>query len=340
MSTKESTAAAKLRMAATRRISSRALVKLPLSTPTSAPCWLRGTRWNSWVTSPFLRAEVIAPARAPRGVLAGSDVTAVPSRLLNSVPSRAIPVAMPTWRKVELIPEAIPARCGCTTPTAVDASGGLTSPMPMPETMRPGMRWVQDEVASRPRISTSPTPMRARPGPINTRIGTREVRCPAAPLTARMAPERSSRPRPVCSALYCSTSWRYSTRYKSIEKMPADIPKAAMAPPEKVGRRNSERSNIACSLRASSTTKLASCSFYAGDYRTTQAGPQRLKSTRTSRVQGLYWECKSDQKLAISALTRAGEIDANSPRMQVLLGRSEEHTSELQSLRHLVCRLL
>jgi predicted Zn-dependent protease len=37
-------------------------------------------------------------------------------------------------------------------------------------------------------------------------------------------------------------------------------------------------------------------------------------------VQGLYWECKSDQKLAIAALTRAGEIDANSPRMHVLLG--------------------
>jgi tetratricopeptide (TPR) repeat protein len=65
---------------------------------------------------------------------------------------------------------------------------------------------------------------------------------------------------------------------------------------------------------------LASCSFYAGDYRTTSAAAQRLNSNRASRVQGLYWECKSDQKLAISALTRAGEIDANSPRMHVLLG--------------------
>jgi tetratricopeptide (TPR) repeat protein len=65
---------------------------------------------------------------------------------------------------------------------------------------------------------------------------------------------------------------------------------------------------------------LASCSFYAGDYRTTSAAAQRLKSNTTTRVQGLYWECKSDQKLAIAALTRAGEIDANSPRMHVLLG--------------------
>ena len=38
-----------------------------------------------------------------------------------------MPVAMPTWRKVELIPEPMPARCGGTTPTAVEASGGLMS---------------------------------------------------------------------------------------------------------------------------------------------------------------------------------------------------------------------
>ena len=37
-------------------------------------------------------------------------------------------------------------------------------------------------------------------------------------------------------------------------------------------------------------------------------------------MQGLYWESKADQDLAISALTRAGEIDADSPRMHVLLG--------------------
>jgi hypothetical protein len=28
-----------------------------------------------------------------------------------------MPVAMPTWRKVELMPEAMPACCGGTTPT-------------------------------------------------------------------------------------------------------------------------------------------------------------------------------------------------------------------------------
>ncbi len=65
---------------------------------------------------------------------------------------------------------------------------------------------------------------------------------------------------------------------------------------------------------------LASCSFYTGDFRTTSTAAQRLKSNATTRVEGLYWESKADQKLAIAALSRAGEIDADSPRMLVLLG--------------------
>ena len=40
-------------------------------------------------------------------------------------PSPAMPVAMPTWRNVELMPDAMPARCGSTTPTAAVASAGL-----------------------------------------------------------------------------------------------------------------------------------------------------------------------------------------------------------------------
>jgi predicted Zn-dependent protease len=65
---------------------------------------------------------------------------------------------------------------------------------------------------------------------------------------------------------------------------------------------------------------LASCSFYAGDFRTTSAAAQRLKHNASTRAEGLYWETKAEQKLAISALTHAGEIDADSPRMHVLLG--------------------
>ena len=52
-------------------------------------------------------------------------------------------MAMPIWRKVVLTPEAMPERWGVTTPTAVEASGGLTIPDPAPATMKPGIRWVQ-----------------------------------------------------------------------------------------------------------------------------------------------------------------------------------------------------
>jgi len=65
---------------------------------------------------------------------------------------------------------------------------------------------------------------------------------------------------------------------------------------------------------------LASCSFYTGDFRTASIAAQRLKTNTATRVQGLYWESKADQQLAAAALTRAGEIDADSPRMHVLLG--------------------
>ena len=65
---------------------------------------------------------------------------------------------------------------------------------------------------------------------------------------------------------------------------------------------------------------LAQCSFFSGDFRTTSTAAQRLKATPATREQGLYWESKADQKLAIATLTRAGEIDANSSRMHVLLG--------------------
>jgi len=65
---------------------------------------------------------------------------------------------------------------------------------------------------------------------------------------------------------------------------------------------------------------LASCSFFTGDFRTASAAAQRLKTNPTTRAQGLYWECKADQRLAIAALDHAGTIDADSPRMHVLLG--------------------
>ena len=70
----------------------------------------------------------------------------------------------------------------------------------------------------------------------------------------------------------------------------------------------------------SSQQLLAFCSYYAEDFQTTSLAAEALKKNSKTRAEGLYWESKADQKLAIASLVRAGEIDANSPRMHVLLG--------------------
>ena len=65
---------------------------------------------------------------------------------------------------------------------------------------------------------------------------------------------------------------------------------------------------------------LALCSFYAADFQTAASAAQRLRRNADTLALGLYWQSKADQKLAVGALSRAGEIDANSPRMHTLLG--------------------
>jgi tetratricopeptide (TPR) repeat protein len=73
-------------------------------------------------------------------------------------------------------------------------------------------------------------------------------------------------------------------------------------------------------LPETSLLLLAPCAFYTGDYRTASLAAQRLKLISSTRVIGLYWESKADQKSAITALTRAGETDSDSPQLHVLLG--------------------
>src|SRR3954447_1970644 len=102
---------------------------------------------------------------------ASGPETLVASSSWNSAPSPAMPVAMPIWRNVELMPEPMPARAGGTTPTAVDASGGFTRPTPMPAKMKPGSSTVHAESASTRAISTSPRPTSPSPPPIIRRTG-------------------------------------------------------------------------------------------------------------------------------------------------------------------------
>lgn len=73
-------------------------------------------------------------------------------------------------------------------------------------------------------------------------------------------------------------------------------------------------------LSASQQLLLASCSFSIGDFQTASAVAAHLKADPATTVQGLYWESKADEILAVDALTRAGEIEPDSPQMHVLIG--------------------
>ena len=112
-------------------------------------------------------------------------------------PSAAIPVAMPIWRNVALMPEAMPAWCGGTTPIAVEASGGLTRPLPNPATMKPGIRCVHALLPDRPAIATSPTPTSSSPGPMSQRAGTRSLTRPATVAVTNWAPLMMASRRPA-----------------------------------------------------------------------------------------------------------------------------------------------
>src|SRR5205814_4374523 len=76
--------------------------------------------------------------------------------------------------------------------------------------------------------------------------------------------------------------------------------------------------------------------------------PYEMQSSNSSRYSRLFWRVLlvSAATVAVVILTREGAVsctsctsllDSTATSRDV---RSEEHTSELQSLRHLVCRLL
>src|ERR1035441_10775810 len=56
----------------------------------------------------------------------------------KTAPNPAMPVAIPTWRKVLAEPEDMPLRSGGTTDTVTEASTGLVIPTPIPATTKPG----------------------------------------------------------------------------------------------------------------------------------------------------------------------------------------------------------
>ena len=88
------------------------------------------------------------PLRRGRAGACGSSSASFEStRDWKTAPSPATPVAIPTWRKVVLIPDPIPDFSTGTTAIAAWPMPGLVMPMPMPATRKPASSVVQPESA-------------------------------------------------------------------------------------------------------------------------------------------------------------------------------------------------
>ena len=65
---------------------------------------------------------------------------------------------------------------------------------------------------------------------------------------------------------------------------------------------------------------LVFCAYSTANFQSAAAGAQKLAMNTATEAEGLYWETRSVQKLATSALARASQLDSNSPKFHVLLG--------------------
>ena len=69
-------------------------------------------------------------------------------------------------------------------------------------------------------------------------------------------------------------------------------------------------------------SRLATCSFYTGEFSTTLAAAKTLRLSSLGKQEGLYWSILSEQRLALLALAYAGEVEPNSIRLHELLAES------------------
>ena len=133
--------------------------------------------------------------------------------------------------------------------TAVDASGALTRPMPMPPTMKPGSRCVQRDDGVSPCISRSATPTSAMPTPKRMRTGNARRQ----PSRDRRDDEREQRERQEAKPGLdrrvvelrsgCRASGRGTSRTSTDE-----IVNATICAPVNDGLRKSAKSNIGALL--------------------------------------------------------------------------------------------
>ena len=91
----------------------------------------------------------------------------------------AIPSAPPVCRNVLTTPEATPASCTGSDPIAVVVVGAIASPIPIPQTARPGSRSTKFDDASTRESRSSPVPRNAIPAVIGQRGPIPSVLLPA-----------------------------------------------------------------------------------------------------------------------------------------------------------------
>ena len=116
-------------------------------------------------------------------------------------------MAIPTWRKVLLIPDPMPAFCGGTTPIAVWAIPGFTMPIPAPANRNPARSVVQSSPSTTPCISSRAIPTRVRPTPSNARMGTRAESLPATGETKNDRTVSGRKMTPALRGEWPRTSW-------------------------------------------------------------------------------------------------------------------------------------
>ena len=76
------------------------------------------------------------------------------------------------------------------------------------------------------------------------------------------------------------------------------------------------------SLRPADLVLLAQCSCHAGDDRTGFLASERLADLSPQDPAGWFWEAKSAQRLAVSALVRAGIVEPESNKVHLLLAEA------------------
>ena len=100
---------------------------------------------------------------ARSGVPAVSSLTLAAPWPTKIAPQTATPTATPTWRKVSLMPAAMPLRSFGTTLSATSPITGLRSPTPAPRTRNPPSSVVHSESGADPGHQQQPEPDTASP---------------------------------------------------------------------------------------------------------------------------------------------------------------------------------